>query len=152
MRSSDGADLLGVLTGVGRGPADDLADLRLPVPVQHHHAEAVGEATRLDRRERRRDAADVAQRREIPDLLVVGEHRDRGGRQDGRADAEPAHELGEDAGLEPLHDHDGRAGPKAEQHVVDPGVQRERDRDQVRGRRPLAGSTRRSQLTEHPIE
>ena len=43
VRSSDGAELLGVLDRVGRGPADDLADLGLPVPVQHDDAEAVGE-------------------------------------------------------------------------------------------------------------
>ena len=152
MRSSDRPELLGMLPGIGRGPADDFADLRLAVPVQHPDLEPVGEAVRLDRRQRRRDAAHVAQRCKVLDFLVVGEHRDRGGRKHGRTDAEPPHELDERTGLEPLHDHDRRAGPEPEQHVVGPGVEREGDRDQVRGRRPLPAATRRSQLAEHPIE
>ena len=60
-----------MLTSVGHGPADDLADLRLPVPVQHHDAEPIGEAARLDRRQRRRDAAHVAQRCKVLDPRVV---------------------------------------------------------------------------------
>ena len=35
VRAADGADLLGVGLGVGRGPPDHLADLGLAVPVEH---------------------------------------------------------------------------------------------------------------------
>ena len=38
------AELLGVLPGVGRGPADDLAHLGLPVAVEHDGPEALHEA------------------------------------------------------------------------------------------------------------
>ena len=137
MRAPHGADLLGMLAGVGRGPPDDLADLRLPVAVQHHGTEPGREPAGLVRRQRRGDAAHVAQGREVVDCVVVGEHRDRGGRQHGRADPEPADELREGRGLETLHDHDRRACSQAEQHVVDPGVQGERDRDEVRDRPSL---------------
>ncbi len=68
MRTADRADLVGVLARVGRSPADDLADLRLPVAVQHDDAELVGEPPRLQGRQRRGDAADVTQRREVGDV------------------------------------------------------------------------------------
>ena len=68
------AELLGVL----RAPADDLAaDLGLAPAVEHDDPEAVAEPARLQRRQRRGDAAHVLQRRERRDRLVVGEHRHR---------------------------------------------------------------------------
>jgi hypothetical protein len=83
VRPPDRADLLGVGSGVGGGPPDDLADLRLAVAVEHHDAEPIGEAAGLVRRQRRGDAAHVPQRREVADGGVVGKHRDRGGSRSG---------------------------------------------------------------------
>ena len=153
MRPTHRADLVGMRTSVGRGPADHLADLRLPVTVQHTHAELVDETARRERRQRRGDAAHVTERCEIFDVVGVVEHRDRRGWQHRGADAEPLHELRERGGSEAVHDHDRRARPQPEQHVVDAGVQRQRHRDQVRCGRPggVAGIAA-PQRTEHAIE
>ena len=151
MRAADRADLLRVLTRVGRGPADHLADLGLAVAVEHGDAELLGEALRLDRRQRGGDAAHEPERREVGDRGVV-EHRHRRRRQDGRPDLEPRHELGELLRLEPVHHDDRRAGPQPEQDVVDARVQRERHRDEV-GRELLRRVARLGpQRTEHPVD
>ena len=67
--AADRAQLgVAVLARVRCAPADDLAaELRLPVAVQHGNAELVAEASGLERRQRRGDAADDAKRREVGD-------------------------------------------------------------------------------------
>ena len=59
------AQLLRMLAGVGGRPPDDLTHLGLAVAVQHRHAEPVHEPAGGQRRQRRRDAADESQRREV---------------------------------------------------------------------------------------
>ena len=132
MRASDGPQLLGVLAGVARGPPDHLADLGLPVAVQDDDAEAFPEAARLQRRQRRGDAADVPQRCEVGHVGLV-EHRHRGGRQHRRPDAVAGDRRREAGRVEAVQDHDRRTGAQPEQDVVDAGVERERHRDEVRG-------------------
>ena len=65
MRSPRRAQLLRMLAGVRRRPPDDLAHLGLAVAVQHRHAEPVHEPARGQRRQRRRDAADESEGREV---------------------------------------------------------------------------------------
>ncbi len=132
-----GAELLGMRPRVGGRPADDLAHLGLAVAVQHRHAEPVHEPARGQRRQRRRDAADVAERRQVGHRRVVGQHHHGSGRQNRRTHLVAVDELGEVRRREAAHEDDGGSGAQAEAHVVDAGVERHRDRDQVRGR--LAG-------------
>ena len=49
MGLADGAELVGVGLGVGRGPPDHLAGLGLAVAVEHEHPELRGEAFCLHR-------------------------------------------------------------------------------------------------------
>ena len=62
MGAADGPDLLRVGLGVGRRPADHLADLGLAVAVEHEDRELRREAPGLQGRQRRGDRADVLQR------------------------------------------------------------------------------------------
>ena len=73
-------------------------------------------------------------------------------RQDRGADAEAAHDRHEPLRVEPAEDHHRRPGPQAEQHVVDAGVQRERDRHQVRRRRAGRLARRTAERSEHAVE
>ena len=146
MRTPDRAQLVGMFARIRGGPPDDLADLGLAVAVQHDDTELVGKTARLERRERRGDAAHVSQRRKVDDGRIIGQHRHRRGRKHRRPDAEPGDQLGEHARIEPVHDDDLGSGPQPEEHVVDAGIERERNRDEIRCGTPCRrGATQRSE-------
>ncbi len=152
MRPAHRPDLFGVVPGVGGRPSDDLSDLGLAVAIEHRDAELVGEPTGRQGRERRGDAPHVAQRRQIGDVRIVGEHHHGGRRQDGGANGEAADERGELRGAEAVHEHERSSGPQSEQDVVDAGVERQGHRYQVR--RGRAGRIGRPapQRTEDTVE
>ena len=158
MRAADRAQLVGMLARVGGRPADDLTDLGLAVTVQHDDAELVGEAARLQRRERRGDAAHVAQRREVDDR-----RRRRTASPSPRAAAPStgsrtgATSSANTRGIEAVHHDDLGAGAQPEQHVVDAGVQRERHRHEVRRRARSGAAVAPAPVAprsgrEHPVE
>ena len=135
--------LLGVLPGVGGGPADDLPHFGLPVAVQHRHAESIGETAGGERREGRSDAPDEPQRREVGHRRILGEHDHGGRRQHRRTHVVAVHQFREIPRRETRHQDHGRSGSQAEAHVVDAGIEGDRDGNQVRGglaRAPVAGA------------
>jgi hypothetical protein len=143
MGPADGAQLcVAERLRVGRTPPDHLpAELGLAPAVEDADAEAVAEPAGLERRERCRDAADVLERGEVGDPLVVGQHHHCRGRQNGAADLEAADESGELGGVEPIHEHDRGAGAEREEHLVDAVPEPEGDRNEV-GHRWLRRVTR----------
>ena len=111
VRAADRAELRGAeLLPVGRAPAHRFAaELGLAVAVEDRDAEPFVERARVRGRQRRGDAADVAQRLERGDRVVVGEHHERGRREHRRPDAVLVHQPRELARFELRHEHDGCA-------------------------------------------
>ena len=114
--------------------------------------ELVGEPTGRERRERRGDAPHVAQRRQIGDVRIVGEHHHGCRRQDGGANGEAADERGEFRGTEAVHEHERRSGSQSEQDVVDAGVEGQGHRYEVRRWRSGRIGRPAPQRTEDTVE